>query len=81
MSVQTAFGTVHSCQIEDCEREAETSQYVNTPRGRGEIATCFPCARAIRVGERSANGNGRHSDRPVEFRSGRDALDERGGRS
>jgi hypothetical protein len=54
MAVETAFGRVHVCQIDGCEREAETSQYVNTPRGRGELATCFPCARAIRVGERSA---------------------------
>lgn len=43
------------CQIEGCNREAETDIQVNTPRDRGSLGVCFPCARAIRIGERSAS--------------------------
>lgn len=52
--VHTAGGVyIGECTVQGCGRSAETSLYINSPRGRGEKAVCWPCARAIRIGERS----------------------------
>lgn len=55
MVVEISGMRIVECQIDGCEREAQNETEVNTPRSRGKLGTCYPCARAIRIGERSAS--------------------------